>query len=119
MARSRGLRVLLAGGEGGGALEEALRSAGHDVSASADDAGALTTAKASCLDVVILDVEGLQESDPFALAQGIRAVSFWRKPLFVVMAQEGGRCESCCREAGIDLLFVKPVAPQLVTGFLG
>lgn len=47
-------------------------------------------------------------------------MSYWRKPMFVALGgADTARCEACCREAGIDLLLVKPVDPSMLTGFLG
>ena len=78
----------------------------------------VSVARSSSLDVVILDFEEGDRS--FALAKEIRAASLWRKPMFVAIAGAGGDpCEACYREAGIDLLLVKPVATELVTQILG
>ena len=116
MTSPRGLRVLLAGDHG--ELATLLRSAGHDVAAGPTRAAALGAAEAASHDVVILDPDGV-DSDPFALARRLRAVAYAPKPLFVALSRDAGpQFEADCRDAGIDLLLIKPVEPRLLTGFL-
>src|SRR5262249_2890621 len=116
MARTKSLRVLLAGE--GGEFEHALRAAGHDVDVGDDAVAALNVAGSYSLDVVVIDLDEFQ-GEPFALAKAIRVATFGYKPLFVAMtASQTGQVEDKCRDAGIDLLLLKPVALALLTGFL-
>src|SRR5437016_5712888 len=98
MARTKSLRVLLAGESG--VLESALREAGHEVDVGPDALSALGAAEAYSLDVVVIDLEGF-EGEPFALAKAIRVASFGYKPLFVAMTRsQNEKVEARCRDAG-------------------
>ena len=116
MQKPYGLRVLMVGDHG--PLAEPLRGEGHEVIV-VPDAPAATDAARVVLDVVVLDLDqpGI---DVAGLADAIRRRAFWRKPMFIALARHGGAGpEKRCKEAGLDLLLVKPVAPDLLMGFLG
>jgi DNA-binding response OmpR family regulator len=116
MARSKSLRVLLAGE--GGELAQALRDAGHEVDVGDDALAALDAAESYVLDVAVIDLEGFHGA-PFALARAIRVASFGYKPLFIVVtASPGAEVEADCRDAGIDLMLTKPVRPMTLVGFV-
>jgi DNA-binding response OmpR family regulator len=116
MARTKSLRVLLAGEAE--ELARALRAAGHEVDVGEDAITALDVAEAYALDVTVIDLEGFR-GEPYALARAIRTASFGYKPLFVALARSpDGRVEGECRDAGIDLLLTKPVHLAALVGFV-
>lgn len=117
MARTKSLHVLLAGEND--ELARALRVAGHEVEVGEDAMTALNAAEASSVDVAVIDLEEFR-GEPFALAKAIRGATFGYKPLFVAMTRDlGDQVEMECRDAGIDLMLVKPVSPSLLVGFVG
>lgn len=116
MLGSEPLRVLLAGTTN--PLRESLRQAGHRVAVGMETATALSVARQTELDVVVIDQDRVF-ADPFTLAKNIRAASLWRKPFFVLLAKENSDSQEAeCREAGFDLLLFKPFAGELLLGFL-
>ena len=115
MSQPAGLSVLLIGCPE--AVVRAVRDGGHRAATLAPEAG-ITQARSTALDVVILDL-ARAGSDPFALARGIRATSLWRKPMFLALSDTtDADLDARCDKAGIDLLLINPVQPDLVTGFL-
>jgi DNA-binding response OmpR family regulator len=117
MSRATGLRVLLAGD--GGEFATTLRSEGHTVTAARNSTSALGAAESCVPDVVIVDLEQL-DGDPFALAKHVRRAARWHKPMVIAIShRECATCDARLREAGVDLLLVKPVEAKLLTGFLG
>jgi DNA-binding response OmpR family regulator len=116
MSKPGGLRVLLVGCTD--AVIRAVEQSGHRTAAHANANASLSEARDTGLDVVILDL-GLAGADPFALAKSLRAASRWRKPMFLALGDnDSDELDGSCREAGIDLLLVKPVEPEHVAGFL-
>jgi CheY-like chemotaxis protein len=116
MSKPGGLSVLLIGCPE--AVVRAVHEGGHRTATPAPEAG-VAEARDTALDVVILDLAG-SGGDPFALARSIRANSPWRKPMFVALTQsEDDGLDARCRSAGIDLLLLQPVRPELLAGFLG
>jgi CheY-like chemotaxis protein len=100
------------------AVVRAVRDGGHRATAPAAPEAGIAQARNAALDVVILDLEA--GDDPFALARAIRATSLWRKPMFLALTgTTDDELDARCERAGIDLLLVKPVQPDLVAGFLG
>src|SRR5438309_1813386 len=115
MATSRGLRILQAGGRG--EFQNALRAEGHVVESAPDGPTAVARARATCQDVVVLRLDGI-DGDPFALAKEIRAAGYWRRPMFIAISLPGRKdCEVCFRDAGIDLLLLEPVPSRILTEF--
>ena len=116
VAKPGALSVLLIGCPE--AVVRAVREGGHRTATPAPEAGA-AEARDTALDVVILDLAG-SGGDPLALARSIRANSPWRKPMFVALTpSEDDGLAARCRDAGIDLLLLQPVRPDLLAGFLG
>ena len=100
------------------ATAQTMRGRGHEIAVLPDAISALRRARSTTADVVILDLAGV-DGDPFDLARGIRENTLWRKPMFLVLADSNNRrLDERCREAGIDLIFYKPVDPCLILGFL-
>jgi DNA-binding response OmpR family regulator len=116
MGKSRGLRILLVGCPE--AVIRAIEEGGHETVAPPNAASALRLVRSTPPDVVILDLAGAG-GDPFDLARSLRTASLWRKPLFMAIAEtENDEQERCCRNAGIDLLYFKPLDPSVVVDFL-
>lgn len=116
MSKSGGLSVLLIGCPEG--VVRAVREGGHWTATPAPEGG-IAEARATVLDVVILDL-ARSGDDPFALAREIRAGSPWRKPMFLALAESADdELDARCRSAGIDLLLLHPIWPDHVVRFLG
>jgi DNA-binding response OmpR family regulator len=117
MAHQHHLSVLLIGCPE--PVVQAVRESGHRTVVPAVPEGGLDEARFTFLDVVILDLAGAG-SDPFALARGIRAGAMWRKPMFLALTETlDDQLDARCRNAGFDLLLVKPVRSAVVAEFLG
>jgi DNA-binding response OmpR family regulator len=116
MSKRAGLTVLLIGCPEG--VVQAVCAGGHRAYTPAPEE-APGVARDAAPEVVILDLAGAG-GDPFGLAREIRASSWWRKPMFIALAEAADAgLESRCAEAGIDLVMLKPVGAGLLTGFLG
>lgn len=115
MSKPGGLSVLLLGCSE--EMVRAVRDGGHQTAAPATPMAGIAQARETVLDVVVLDLDA--GDDPFDLARGIRAVSLWRKPMFVALTERSTEeLNRRCEKAGIDLLLIKPVEPNLVAEFL-
>jgi CheY-like chemotaxis protein len=101
------------------AVVRAVHEGGHRTAAPAAPEAGIAEARDTVLDVVILDLAKAGD-DPFALARSIRASSPWRKPMFLALTEsDDDELDARCRNAGIDLLLLQPVRPDLLAGFLG
>jgi DNA-binding response OmpR family regulator len=120
MQKPRGLRLLVVGDER--ELAEAVvrpaRADGHEPKLASDGPSALEAARAAPPDVAVIDF-GLPGLDGQAVANGLRHLSAWRKPLLVALAADTDPDSvRRAREAGIDLYLVKPVPPDHLRSFL-
>jgi len=117
MSKLDGLRVLLVGCPG--ELTQSLLAGGHQIKVPDKPTCVLCANRFPPWDVVILDLQE-QGSDPFDLARDICTAAPYRKPMLLALAEtDTVEQDQRCRRAGIDLLFVKPVQPDLLLGFLG
>jgi CheY-like chemotaxis protein len=88
-----------------------LRAYGHDVRTAADGPAALALAQAEAPDAVLLDL-GLPGIDGYEVARRLRQLSLPKRPLLVAVTGYGRAQDLLrCREAGIDLHFIKPANP--------
>lgn len=116
--RPAGCRVLVVDDnvDAAESLAELLRLHGHEVVTAHTGPAAITTAQASCPEVVFLDL-GLRGLDGYEVARRLRpagGAGKWRPRLLVAVtgyAAEEDRSRS--RAAGFDAHLVKPVDPSV------
>ena len=88
-----------------------LRAYGDDVRIAADGPAALALAQAEAPDAMLLNL-GLPGMDGYEVARRLRQLPLPKRPLLVAVSGYGGAQDLIrCREAGIDLHFVKPADP--------
>ena len=108
-----GLRVLVVedNPDAAESLALVLQAYGHDVRTAADGPVALALAQEWPPDAVLLDL-GLPGMDGYEVARRLRQLPLPKRPL-VVAVTVYGRAQDLfrCREADIDLHFVKPANP--------
>ena len=108
-----GLRVLVVedNPDAAESLALVLRAYGDDVRIAADGPAALALAQAEAPDAMLLNL-GLPGMDGYEVARRLRQLPLPKRPLLVAVSGYGGAQDLIrCREAGIDLHFVKPANP--------
>jgi two-component system CheB/CheR fusion protein len=75
---------------------------------------AVKIASTFCLDVIFLDI-GLPDIDGYEVARQLRRMPELTRTLLVAITGYGQPADiQRCREAGIDLHFLKPVDPEII-----
>ncbi len=84
---------------------------GHEAVVVYDGPGALDAAAAHSPDVIFLDI-GLPGMDGYEVARRLRRLPRLARTLLVAITGYGREADvQCCKEAGIDYHFLKPVDP--------
>ena len=91
---------------------------GHEAVVVYDGPGALDAAAAHSPDVIFLDI-GLPGMDGYEVARQLRRQPRLVKTLLVAITGYGRAADvQCCKEAGIDYHFLKPVDPDVLKQLL-
>ena len=115
-----GLRILMAEDHADTAQSTALllEMDGHQVYLAENGASALEIAESTDPDVVLLDI-GLPNMDGYEVAKRLKARNTVKCPLLIAITGYGRDIDRRrSAEAGIDLHWVKPVDPEVLTGLL-
>ena len=93
-----------------------LRASGHRVRAALSGEKALELAAEEVPDAVLLDLT-MPRMDGLELAARLRGVASAKRPFLVAVSGRGSALDrERCRQAGIDMFFLKPADPtELVT----
>lgn len=116
----RRLRVLVVddGRDATDVLTQLLGFWGHDACGAYDGSSALETAAAMAADVVLLDLS-MPDMDGHELARRLRSDPRYRDTLLVaITGYAGSHHWLACRNAGIDVYLIKPVAPEVLEELL-
>jgi two-component system, chemotaxis family, CheB/CheR fusion protein len=92
---------------------------GHDVREAADGPAALKAADSFLPEVVLLNL-AMPGMNGFEVARRLRRLPGLGRPLLVAVTGYGWECDIArARQAGFDLLVVKPVDPEQLRLLLG
>jgi CheY-like chemotaxis protein len=104
--------------ESANALVRQARYAGHGAHAAPDGVAALRVAASPHPDVVLLDMETLS-MDGCQVAKHLRSAYVSEDCLIIAVTDRADDAHRrLCMEAGIDLLLIKPVDPEVVETLL-